>query len=86
MAVNTWSVQILRYSAGVLEWRSDELKELDRKTRKMVTMHGALNPKGGVDRVYLPRQKRGRGLISCEMCVKTEKITWHRMLGFRRRD
>ena len=86
MAVNTWSVQIPRYSAGVAEWRSDELKELARKTRKMMTVHGALHPKSDVDLVYLPRQKRGRGLISCEMCVKTEKITWHCMLGFRRRD
>ena len=86
MAVNTWSVQIPRYSAGMVEQRRDELKELDRKTRKMMTVHGALNPTSDVDLVYLPRQKRGRGLIGCEMCVKTEKITWHGMLGFRRRD
>ena len=65
MAVNTWSVQIPRYGTGVAEWRSDELKELDRKTRKMMKMHGALHPKSDVDLVYLPRQKRGRGLISC---------------------
>ena len=38
MAVNTWSVHIPRYNAGVTEWRSDELKELDRKTRKMMTV------------------------------------------------
>ena len=68
MAVNTWSVHIPRYSAGVAEWRSDELKELDRKTRKMITVHGALHPKSDVNLVYLPRQKRGRGLISSEMC------------------
>ena len=52
----------------VVEWRSDELKELDRKTRKMMTVHGALHPKSDVNLVYLPRQKRGRGLISSEMC------------------
>ena len=52
MAVNTWAVAILRYSAGIVEWRShDELKELDRKTRKMMTMHGALHPKSDVDRL-----------------------------------
>ena len=52
MAVNTWAVAILRYSAGIVEWRSDdELKELDRKTRKMMKMHGALHPKSDVDRV-----------------------------------
>ena len=86
MAVNTWSVQIPRYSTGVAEWRSDDLKELVRKTRKMMTVHGALHPKSDVDLVYLPRQKRGKELIGCEMSVKTEKITWHGMLRFRRRD
>ena len=34
MAVNTWAVATLRYSAGVVDWKVDELKELDRKTRK----------------------------------------------------
>ena len=65
MAVNTWAVAILRYSAGIVEWRSDdELKELDRKTRKMMKMHGALHPKSDVDRLYPQKQKGGRGLIS----------------------
>ena len=65
MAVNTRAVAILRYSAGIVEWRSDdELKELDRKTRKMMKMHGALHPKSDVDRLYPQKQKGGRGLIS----------------------
>ncbi|XP_074616678.1 uncharacterized protein LOC141876074 [Acropora palmata] len=73
MAAKTWAVAILRYSAGVVEWKTDELKVLDRKTRKMMTLYGALHPKSDVDRVYLARQKEGRGLISCEMCVKAEE-------------
>ena len=38
-------------------------------------MHEVSHPKSDVDRVYLPKQKGGRGLISCEMCVtvKTEE-------------
>ena len=38
MAVNTWAVAVLRYGAGVLNWTTEELKELDRKTRKVMTM------------------------------------------------
>ena len=54
-----------KVQAGIVEWRSDdELKELDRKTRKMMKMHGALHPKSDVDRLYLQKQKGGRGLIS----------------------
>ena len=34
-ARNSWTVAIIRYGAGVLEWKFDKLKELDRKTRKV---------------------------------------------------
>ena len=72
-------MQILRYSAGVVEWRSDELKELDRRTRKILTLHDTSHPKSDVDQMYLPRQKGGRGLISCEICVKAEEnnLAWY---------
>ena len=77
--IKLWAVAILRYSTSVVEWRSDELKELERKTRKMMTMHEVLHPKSDVDRIYLPKQKGGRGLISSEMCVKTEEnnLAWY---------
>ena len=26
MAANTWAVAILRYSAGMIEWKTDDLK------------------------------------------------------------
>ena len=29
-AKNSWAVAIMRYGAGVLEWRFDELKKLER--------------------------------------------------------
>ena len=79
MAANTWVVAILRYSAGLGEWNADELNELDRKTRKMMALFGALHPKSDVDRVYLSRQKGGRGLISCKMCIKAEEnnLAWY---------
>ena len=38
MAANTWIVAILRYSVGVVEWKTDELKVLNNKTRKMMTL------------------------------------------------
>ena len=63
----------------MVEWKTNELKVLDRKTRKMMTLYGALHPKSDVDRVYLARQKGRRGLISCEMCVKAEEnnLAWY---------
>ena len=41
----------MRYGVGVLEWRVDERQELDRKTRKLLTMHKGLQPKSDVDRL-----------------------------------
>ena len=73
MAVNTWAVAILRYSAGVIDWKSEELKELDRKTRKTMSLYGALHPKSDVDRLYLSRQKGGRGLVCCKIYKNTRE-------------
>ena len=72
-AINTWAVSLMRYGAGVLKWRKDEIDELDRKTRKLMTRYGALHPKSNVARIYLPRKRGGRGLISCEKCIRTEE-------------
>ena len=67
------------YSAGIIKWNADELKSLDRRTRKYMTMHGALHPKGDTDRLYLNREMGGRGLISCEKCIKMEEnnLGWY---------
>ena len=34
--INSLAVAIMRYGAGVLEWRVDELKELYRNIRKLI--------------------------------------------------
>ena len=68
--VNTWAVSILRYSAAFVSWRKNELQAIDRKTRKLFTIYGALHPKSDVDRLYIPRKEGGRGLISIEDCVE----------------
>ena len=63
----------MRYGAGVLKWRFDELKELDRKSRKLLTMHKGLHPKSDVDRLYVSRKEGGRGLVSCESTIGSEE-------------
>ena len=69
--VNTWAVSLLRYSAAFVTWRKSELQAIDRKTRKLFTIYGALHPKSDVDRLYIPRKEGGRGLISTEDCVES---------------
>ena len=68
--VHTWAVSLLRYSAAFVSWRKSELQAIDRKTRKLFTIYGALHPKSDVDRLYIPRKEGGRGLISIKDCVE----------------
>ena len=68
-AVNTWAVSLLRYGAAFVSWTREELRDMDRKTRKMMNMNNALHPRDSVVRLYLPRKEGGRGLISVEDCV-----------------
>ena len=68
-AMNTWAVSLLRYAAGFIDWTQGELEALDRRVRKLMTMHNALHPKSDIDRLYLPRRDRGRGLISAADAV-----------------
>ena len=68
--VNTWAVSLLRYSVAVVSWRKSKMQPIDRGTRKLFTIHGALDPKSDVDRLYIPRKKGGRGLISIEDIIE----------------
>ena len=72
--VNTWAVSLLRYSAAFVSWRKSELQAIDRKTRKLFTIYGALHPKSDVDIyiyiIYIPRKEGRKGLISIEDFVE----------------
>ena len=77
-AINTWAVAVFRYWAGIIQWKASGLKDLDRKSRKIMTMYGGLHPKSDVDRLYAKRNEGGRGLISVERCIREEENS----LGF----
>ena len=68
--VNIWTVSLLRYSTTFVSWRKSELHAVDRKTRKLFTIYGALHAKSDVGRLYIPRIEGGRGLISIEDSVE----------------
>ena len=50
-----------------------EVDELDKKTRKVMTMNKKLHLRTGAGRLYVSRMEGARGLIGCKMCVKVEK-------------
>ena len=79
MALNTSAVSILRYSAGIRKWNKNELQEMDRKTRKFMTMNKESCPRSDVAWFYLSRKNGGRGLIGCGKSVNSEEneLWWY---------
>jgi len=57
---------ILRYSFGIVNWHQEELQKLNRKTRKLLTIHGQYRRKADVDSLCVPRKQGGRGLMQLE--------------------
>ena len=60
--INTWAVPLVRYSGPFLKWTKDELKQMDQRTRKLMTMHKALHPRDDVERQYVSRKGRKEDL------------------------
>ena len=67
--INTWFVPLIRFLGPFLKWTRDELKQMDQRTRKLMTMHKALHPRDDVDRLYVSRKEGGRGLASIQDSV-----------------
>ena len=68
--VHSWEVSLLRYSAAFISWKKCELQAIERKTRKLFTIYGALHPKFDADVLYITRNDGGRGLITIEDSVE----------------
>ena len=52
-----------------LKLTSEELKQMDQRTRKLMTMNKALHPRDDVDRPYVSRKEGRRGLASIKESV-----------------
>ena len=57
--INTWVVPLVRDSGPFLKWTREELKQIDQRTRKRMTMHKALHLSDDVVRLYVSRRDEG---------------------------
>ena len=48
----------MKYGTGVIKWKKDELQNIDRSTRKFLTMRKIFNPNSDVDRLYFAKEER----------------------------
>ena len=65
----TWAVPLVRYSGPFLKLTRDEIKYMDKRTKKIKTIH----LRDDVDRLYVLRKEGGRGLTSTEGSVDAPK-------------
>ena len=63
-AHNTFAVPVITPTVGIIDWTIEDIKNLDIKTRKILTMTGNFHPNSDVDKLYITRSKGGRGLKS----------------------
>ena len=52
-AINTYSLPVIRYPAGIISWPLEEMQAANVKTRKLLTMHGTFHPKSSILRLYV---------------------------------
>ena len=58
-AIGALVVPVLRYSFGIIKWRTEEIKKIDRKTRKMLTMYKMHHPKADICKEERRRERTG---------------------------
>ena len=70
-AFNSICVGVLSYSFGVINWTKVELEEMDIRVRKEMTVNKAFNKYSDTDRLYVPRNRGGKGWICIqELCER----------------
>jgi hypothetical protein len=71
-AIGALAVPVIRYSFGIINWRSEEIKKIDTKIRKILTIYKVHHPKADIYRLYVKRKGGGRGLVQVEAAYKAE--------------
>ena len=77
-AINSLAIPVIKYTGYILQWTKAELQQLDRQTRKLLTMYRGLSKRADVDRIYTKRIDGGRGLVSVEEAIMVEEASVER--------
>ena len=72
---NAFAVPILIPTIGVLDWTIGEIKGIDVKTRKILTLTRNFHPNSDVDRLYMQKSLGGSGLRQVQSSYESRIIT-----------
>jgi hypothetical protein len=55
------TIRTLIYSFGIINWHQEEIQELERRTKKMINIHGQPHSRADTDCLQVPRKAEGKG-------------------------
>ena len=80
-AHNAFGVPVITPTIGILDWTIQEIRDIDIKTRKILSMNASFHPNSDIDRLYIQRKNGGRGLRSIETMYESRSISLRQHLN-----
>ncbi|CAH2106948.1 unnamed protein product [Euphydryas editha] len=80
IGINTYAIPVLLYSFGIINYKNSDLKKIDVKTRKLLAIKKAHQQKAETERLYLPINQGGRGLLNVEYMYKAQIVKYKQYL------
>jgi hypothetical protein len=62
-SIGALAVPVLRQSFGIINWRLEETRKIERKTRNVLTIYKMHHPKADIERLYVKRKGGGRKVL-----------------------
>ena len=79
--MNTWSVSLVRYSGPFLKWTREELKQMDQRTRKQMTMNKASHPRDHVTDYMCQKKKEEENIPALKTVLMHQYKTTYKSAG-----
>lgn len=72
--MNIFAIAVLQYSFNILYWILNGIRQMDSKSRLLLSKHNIHHPKAATDRLYMPVKEGERCHIQLEPSYKTTCI------------
>ena len=72
---NMFAVPVLKPTSSTLDWTIQEIRNIDNKTRKDLSITGHFNINSDVDCLYIPRSQGGRGLKAIQTAYECGMVS-----------
>ena len=79
-AHSTFVISIITPTFGIIDWTVEELKDIDKRTCKILCMNGSSHPKSDIDRLYIPWHQCGMGLKSVKSLFECRIVSLYNLL------